>query len=102
MPSWAIFCDNRARSGDVCSVGRRVSAGAIMIRNSLASAVTRTDRHDRAAAAVWQSPRHRRLHGILLAMLLVMVTGVSFVTAAKPAEPATLPAGFSESRSSAA
>ena len=97
MPSWAIFCDNRARSGDVCGVGpTSLGWGAIMIRNSLASAVTRTDRHDRAAAAVWQSPRHRRLHGILLAMLLVMVTGVSFVTAAKPAEAATLPAGFSE------
>ncbi|HZA72427.1 MAG TPA: hypothetical protein VE476_05880, partial [Propionibacteriaceae bacterium] len=60
--------------------------GAIMIRSSFASAVTKTSRHDGTAVAVWQSPAHRRLHGLLLAMLLVMVTGVSVVTTAKPAE----------------
>ena len=95
-----ISCGNRARFGHICGVRPRSDEswlGGIMIRNSSASGVTKRSRRNRAAVAVWQPPRQRRVHGILLALLLLMVTGVSVVTPAKPAEAATLPAGFSES-----
>ena len=44
-----------------------------------------------------RSPRHRRIPGFILTMLLVMIASVSVVGTSRSAEAATLPAGFQES-----
>ena len=44
-----------------------------------------------------RSPRHRRVPGFILTMLLVLIAGVSIVGTSGSAEAATLPAGFQES-----
>ena len=49
------------------------------------------------AGAQQQPALRRRLHGTVLAVVLVMMTGISVVATARPAEAATLPTGFQES-----
>ena len=44
-----------------------------------------------------RSPRHRRIPGSILTMVLVMIASVSVVGTSRSAEAATLPAGFQES-----
>ena len=59
---------------------------------------TRASKPTQAVAArLGRSDRHRRIHSILLTMLLVMMTGVSVVTTSRSAEAATLPPDFQES-----
>ena len=50
-----------------------------------------------AAGAQQQPALRRRLHATVLAVVLVMLTGISAVVTARPAEAVTLPAGFQES-----
>ena len=50
-----------------------------------------------AVARSGRSPRHRRIPGFILTMLLVMIASVSVVGTSRSAEAATLPAGFPES-----
>ena len=50
-----------------------------------------------AVARSGRSPRRRRIPGFILTMLLVMIASVSVVGTPRPAEAATLPAGFQES-----
>ena len=67
-----------------------------MIRSRFTGDATTTSGRPRAAVAAGPAPIHRRLHSALLVLLLVLVTAVSAVTTARPAEAATLPTGFQE------
>ncbi len=44
-----------------------------------------------------RTPRHRRVPGFILTMVLVLIAGLSVVGTSRSAEAATLPAGFQES-----
>ena len=70
-----------------------------MVRNRFKHGETRTSRPARAVAArLGRTDRHRRIHSLLLTMVLVMMTGVSVVATSRSAEAVTvLPAGFRES-----